>query len=232
MAVAAELFHLEQLDTALDGCETALLDLRRRTQRNPELERAETEASALAARERAVAAEQRALEAELADVEARIKRDDARMYGGQIVDPRELASLQRELAHHSTQRDALEEQLLQAMESFEEVQQGAAAAARRAEELRRQWEADRPGLDEERHRLSAEIARLRAERETLTATLDTRALQLYTRLHAASGHAISNVTSGVCQWCRVTIPPKDVQHARSGALVTCSNCARILHVGG
>ncbi|HLJ68394.1 MAG TPA: C4-type zinc ribbon domain-containing protein [Chloroflexota bacterium] len=232
MAVATQLFRLEQLDTGLEQCEAALADIRGKLQRNPRQEAVEAEARNLASRAAAMAAEQRKLEGELADVETRIKRDDVRMYSGQIVDSRELASLQKELEHYAVQRNALEERVLETMEGLEELQDAAAAARTRADEGRRQWDEERPRLEAERGRVAQDLERLQREREALASELDARSLHMYQRLRSSAGHAVSQVSNGVCQGCRVNLPPKDVQHARAGALVTCTNCARILFVGG
>src|SRR5438067_1882587 len=92
-------------------------------------------------------------------------------------------------------------------------------------------EAEQPALARRIAEGEDALTQLRAERESLAGSLDAPSLAMYQRLRSSSRHAVSSVSNGVCQWCRVTIPSKDVQHARSGELVTCSNCARILYVG-
>lgn len=231
MAVTEQLFRLEQLDADLAQREAELAEIRRRQAQSPEIEAAEKRLDELRAQERQASAEQRRLESDLDELETRIKRDQTRMYGGQIVDPRELSSLEKELEHYRAQRDQLEEMLLTEMERLEGLQAELAMASKRANETRQRWEADRPMQARQAEQLGDALAAARAEREALAASIDARALGLYQRLRASSGHAISQVSDGVCQWCRVAIPPKDVQHARAGSLVTCSNCQRILHVG-
>jgi uncharacterized protein len=230
MAVAAQLFRLEQLDADIEQHEAALTDLRRKQQVNPELQAAEQELGRLSAEEGRLSTEQRSLESDLAELEARIRRDNARMYGGQIVDARELASIERELQHHRAQRDGLEERILELMERLETVQADVQSRDRAVAGLRERWEASRPDAERRRQQLGSEVVALRSERETLAGTMDPQSLALYDRLKASSGHAVSKVANGVCQWCRVVLPPKDVQHARS-TLVTCNNCARILYIG-
>lgn len=232
MTIAATLFRLEQLDLDLEQREAGLRDLRRREARNLELEAAEARLEALRAQERAAATEQRSLESDLSSLETKISRDQTRMYSGQIVDSRELASLERELEHYRAQRGELEERCLLVMERVEGLQADLAETSRAANELRERWEADRPALAREAEQMADALAGLRAERENMAAEIDPRSLDLYRRLRASAGHAVSHVSNGVCQWCRVAIPPKDVQHARADQLVTCTNCARILYVGG
>lgn len=231
MAVPAQLFRLEQLDLELERQESALADLRRRQQRNPEWERAEATLTTLRSQEATLAAEQRGLERDLADLQAKIERDGKRMYSGSIVDVRELTSIEKELAHHRAQCNELEDRLIDIMERVEVLQADIATRSREAKSLLERWQDDRPSREGEAEALTDSAAGLRTEREELLSTIEPHALNTYTRLRKASGHAVSHVSGGVCQWCRVVIPQKDIQHARAGALVTCSNCARILFVG-
>jgi predicted nucleic acid-binding Zn-ribbon protein len=154
------------------------------------------------------------------------------MFSGQIVDSRELGSLEKELAHLRAQRSDVEERLLDVMQTVETLQSELVAAGTKVEETRSRWDTDRPETEVRITRLTDELEDLRAERESLAAELDPRSIDMYQRLRKASGHAVSAVSGGICQWCRVAIPSKDLQHARAGALVACNNCARILYIAG
>jgi predicted nucleic acid-binding Zn-ribbon protein len=159
-----------------------------------------------------------------------MKRTQGRIYGGMVVDPRELSSLQKEYDHAVAQRDALEERYLETMEHLERTQTQLGEARERVSTLEEGWETAKPGLAQQVQDAAAAIQSLRSQRESLVAALDPRTLDLYTRLRTALGHAVSQVSGGVCGWCRVTIPPKDIQHARGNAIVTCPNCRRILYI--
>jgi predicted nucleic acid-binding Zn-ribbon protein len=232
MAVAEQLFRLEQLDADLERREGTLAELRRRQGRNVELEAEEAQLDSLRQQERTIATEQRGLESDFSALEGKIAQDRTRLYGGQVVDPRELTSLERELENYQAKLAELEDRLLTIMEQHEELQDQIRDRGRRVNELREHWEADRPALAMEAEQIADALAGMRAERDSLATTLDPRSLDLYRRLRGQSGHAVSAVDGGVCQWCRVNLPPKDVQHARSGSLVTCTNCGRILYAGG
>ena len=231
MSIPAQVLRLEQLDTEIEQTEAAMSEARRRRLRNPELDAAEARVLRLRENERAAALNQRQLEAELADVEAKIKRDNTRMYAGQIVDPRELGSLERELANYGIQRDDLEQRVLEAMEHADAFAEEILASDIGARETRARWDAERPSLERQEVELAERLEQLQAERESALAGVNPQTVSTYSRLRAQSGHAVSVVRNGVCQWCRVNIPQKDVQHARAGALVSCTNCERILYVG-
>jgi uncharacterized protein len=230
--VPAQLLRLEQLDTQLEQQESSLTELRNSQRRNPELATAETQLARLQKDEAAAATQQRSLEADLSTLQSKIARDNTRMFSGQIVDSRELGSLEKELAHLRAQRSDVEERLLDVMQTVETLQSELVAAGTKVEETRSRWDTDRPETEVRITRLTDELQDLRAERESLAAELDPRSIDMYQRLRKASGHAVSAVSGGICQWCRVAIPSKDLQHARAGALVACNNCARILYIAG
>lgn len=232
MSVAAQLAELERLDGALVVLERQISEQRRQQRENPGVTALEARLADLRARERALGADQRRLEVELAELEDTIQRDRTRLYGGKIVDPRELAALERELEHYAARRDPLEERLLLLLEEIEALQAEITACSREANIARARWEANRPALARETEEAVDALASLRAEREQLVTEIEPRARELYERVRGSSGHAVSTVINGVCQSCRVALPAKDVQHARSGQLVTCANCARILYVPG
>lgn len=232
MALAASLFALEQLDSDIERREVTIHDARRRIGRNPGLETAESRLETLRAQTRTALSEQRAMEGEIADLDGRIRRDHARLYSGQVVDTREIASLERELEHYRSRKNELEDSCLMVMERVERLQTELDSLSARANELRQRWEADRSDLTRELEWMTDELAGLRGRRDQEAAALDPRSLDMYARLRKSLGHAVAEVTSGTCAMCHVTIPAKDVQHARSGStLAHCPNCGRILHAG-
>lgn len=231
MTVVATLFRLDAVDTEIERTEATLRELARRQARNPALETTETKLKSLRAQLQAAEAEQRSSESNLSDLEARIARDQKRMYSGQIVDPRELGSLEREIEHYRQRRDLLEDECLQGMERIETLQSQATALEREIDALRRAWEESAPSLTEQRAGLQGTLAARKEDREALLQEAGPRAADTYARLRTSLGHAVSTVSGGVCGACRVTIPARDVQHARGGEIVMCMNCGRILYAG-
>jgi uncharacterized protein len=229
VTLSDQLFEIDKIDTDLELLQSELVSLRQRQVHLPELDEGEKRLSKLRGEERERALRQHSQEGDLSDLEAKIARDQSRLYGGVIVDSRELGSLEKELETYRAQRSQMENDVLLSMEDLESLRTNFASMRKKTEELRVQWEAEKPLLVVEIEKLESELAALRLRRDEIARALDSRSLALYTKLRANLGHALSNVTAGVCQWCRVVIPAKDIQHARAGILVTCTNCGRILH---
>jgi predicted nucleic acid-binding Zn-ribbon protein len=231
MATSSDLFDLQRLDVEMEQRRTQLVNSRRRLEGNGELRQLEAALSSAQSDETKATSDLRTLEGDLTDLEGKIQRDNTRLYAGTIVDSRELASLERELANYRGRRNELEERVLAAMERVETAQQHTLSLSRELVECREKADADRPQVERDVEDLTAHLTDLETRRAAAAAALDARSLSLYERVQRASGHAVSRVSNGVCEWCRVSLPAKDVQHARSGAVVTCSNCGRILYTG-
>jgi predicted nucleic acid-binding Zn-ribbon protein len=228
MTVTHQLSQLDRLDSDIARLEAELADVRRRARQNAELARAEARAGSARQEAQHVSAALRAAERDIEEVESKMKRDRDRLYSGQVVDPRNIASLEKEIEHYETVRDEREELALDMMERLEAAQRELAGAEAAVIELRARWERERPQLAEREVQIQEEIAARRDEREAVAAAIETRALDMYTRVRKVAGQAVSPLQGSVCGACRVALPPKDVQHVRAGALVTCSNCSRIL----
>jgi uncharacterized protein len=229
MALAETVFHLEQLDSTLEARIAALRDLQRRSRQNVELDNARSALAALEAERARVASESRAADGVLEDIETHIARTRGRLYGGAIIDPRELSSLQRELDHLAPQRDDSEMRCLELMDRLETLATQIESGREEVARLEKDWQESRPRVVAQARALNEQIAALRADREPLAASLDPSSLELYTRLRATQGHAVASIANGICAACRVSLPPRDIQHARGATLTTCPNCRRILY---
>ncbi len=164
------------------------------------------------------------------DLTASLKRLNDRLYGGQIHDAREMASIEAEISHAKVRHSEAEDEEMDLMERIE-VAEGSVSDLKRQVEVRSEArQRELPLLHEERARLTSELEELRVARDKQVGEIDGPQLERYGRLRARLGHAVSRVENGLCEWCRVQLPPADVQHARGVGLIQCTNCTRILFV--
>ncbi|HLZ38903.1 MAG TPA: C4-type zinc ribbon domain-containing protein [Mycobacteriales bacterium] len=229
------LLDLQDLDTTLGRLAhrrrtlPELAELARAEQRVGELRDArvgaETEDSDLA---RA----QRKAEQDVDQVRARAVRDRQRLDAGAVSSPRELESLQSELASLARRQEELEDAVLDVMERRE-------AVAARLEEVRAQQavvEAEVTKLVEVRDaayaEIDAEAARAAADRADVARELPGGLVALYERVRAASaGVGAARLYRGRCEGCHLQLNPADLGALRAAApdaIVRCEECRRIL----
>jgi predicted nucleic acid-binding Zn-ribbon protein len=210
--------HLQQIDATLgDQLKVRAAD--------HAIKQAET---ALQARTRA----QREAEMELATIEARIKGHEQQLYSGR-GNPRELQSLQQDIAHDRQRRDQLEEQALAAMDGSEAARVELERVKAAVQRVLGVDSADHAKLAVEREQVRSQLQTRQAQRVALAAKIDAGSLAIYERLRQRmpDGIAAAEVVQNRCEGCRTTLPSAEVQRARrSAAPVQCSACGRILHV--
>lgn len=233
MSIAGDLFLLQELDSALDARARELEQVRAEFGDSGEAAEARAELVGDETRLRAAAAQTRELETQLSDLAAKSTPVEQHLYDGSVRNPKELQSLQDELAMFQRQRRALEDQQIAALEEHEVAAAAVRAAGQRVDELERSWRDQQGNLTQREHDLTVERDRLREQRRLRAARIDPARMVLYDRLRTSKrGVAVAKTERGVCLGCRITLPTTITQRARSGQqIVQCTSCERILYAG-
>ena len=170
------------------------------------------------------------LEFEADDVRAKVAAVEAKLYGGEVTDSRELSDLDADLKSIKNNLQTREDALLASLEQTEEGEAAAAQAQATLFEIEARWKAAQAQLQAEKADLEPEIERLRSLRGEQSAAADRAWLSLYDVLRdRRDGSAVATVERGMCQGCRITLPRNIIQKARNpGTLVQCVSCERIL----
>jgi predicted nucleic acid-binding Zn-ribbon protein len=229
-AQVADLHTLQQLDAEIERVTIEGEALRRALETDP----TEPARAALATSERAAeasAARMRQAEATLEDTHTRLKRQEARLYGGQ-VSAKDLGKAQQEIEHLQALRASQEDALLMVMMDAEEAQSAVAARRQALAEAERARDQDRSDQATRLEQVTARLEQVRTERNQRAAALAPELLARYEALRRShGGRAVAEVRSNVCSACRVTLTPATLQRARiAGDLPLCDNCGRILYL--
>jgi predicted nucleic acid-binding Zn-ribbon protein len=231
LATLGDLWAVQQVDSRLAGARARLAALDDGSALRAEAERARTKASEAAARLRETQAALRDHELQLATTERKQKKAEGDLYGGRISNPKELTSLQEDVASLSRARDHLEDQILSLLDQVEALKGGADELRRAAEGLDGRLTAHLAQYEEARNRLEAEIAALSAERAALAGRVEPRTLRKYEGIAAQEGGVgMVAIVGGFCGGCRNDVPPQFVSRIREGRIVTCERCHRILYL--
>lgn len=175
---------------------------------------------------------QRRGEEELAAVEERITAVTRQLYSGSVTVPRELQSMQAEVAALERQRDGLEERVLEAMTDAEPLDSRLAELTADREELDRQAGSLRAALAEAEVTIRGELAAVAARRAELATQLPADLVRLYEGLRARlEGVGAARLSAGRCGGCHLSLSAAErdrIRHLPEGALVRCEHCGRIL----
>ncbi len=229
MSRVSTLLRLQSLDQELDEKTKRAHEIEERLSSDPATVAARTAHDAEQARFSALRAALRERELEAKGADAHIKELEQRLYGGRVMNPKELEEIENQVQMLKRQRSRLDDQLLELMEAIDQVQKrlnSSSDALAMAEGTR---SADVEQLSLEREKLAVRLAELASDREELRTNFDVDTLRVYDNLHRKAGHALAALHRDACSVCGVTVPTGHIQRVHVGTdLVFCSGCGRIL----
>jgi predicted nucleic acid-binding Zn-ribbon protein len=225
------IFALQNLDAKIEEKRGALSSAEERLSQNEALVAARESVGQIEETVRSSRAELRELELDVEDLESKISSTEDALYGGEVSNPKELASMQQELDYLRRRQGNAEEEALSLMARVEEHESALESAERRLADEQQRWDQLQLELGGEAQELRSELETLEAQRDRRAASLPQSDLSLYQSLRRQkSGEAVALLEKGICQGCRVALPTSMVQKVRRGdELVRCSSCQRILY---
>lgn len=233
MSTVADMWSVQVTDLAVESTRRHLAEVERQLQ-EPE--------ALLAARQTAAAAEQeldqwqsrrRSLETEVHDLAGRIEAAERDLMSGRVRNPKELASMEANVAALRRHHSVVDEQLLEAMLEIERCQGAAQTSQERLAQLEAQWQAQQSALLQDRERTKAELQRLGAQLQHLWSALSAQDRELYRNLRSRKGgRAMASLQQDICQGCGISLPTGIVQRVRASQQederVFCPACGRLL----
>jgi len=223
-----QLYQLQQIDVQITADEQALEKILSQLDESPEV--VEARDNLISAQEKLaeLKKQQRAAEIEVDSLAAKMKVSQEELYSGRIKNSKELSSLQHEVELMKAKRDKLETDALELMDEVEKAEAGKTAFSVKLKELEDEEETLQKKLSADIEELQVKLSENRKQRQQLAAQIDPQIAESYEKLRKQKGQAIARVEQGICLGCRISLPFSDMQRVRSGKLVQCSSCGRIL----
>lgn len=176
--------------------------------------------------------EQAKAETDVDRVRSRAERDQQRLDAGRVGSPRELESLQSEIASLARRQSDLEDTVLEIMERHENVQKQVADLAKERDELTAARDDVARRRDEAFAELDADIAAATEERAAAVAEVPDALLALYEKLRGQMGGVgAAALSQRRCEGCRLelnTIEISRIANAPPDEVLRCEECRRIL----
>lgn len=178
------------------------------------------------------AREQTKAEKDVDQVRQRSARDQQRLDSGAVTSPKDLASLQSEIASLAKRQQDLEDIVLEIMERNEAAAARVAELGDRVASVQTKVEdaaARRASATED---LDAQSARLTKEREVIAGSIPDDLLKLYDKLRSQQGGVgAAKLFQRRCEGCRLELNITELNDIRAAArdeVLRCENCRRIL----
>jgi len=196
-----------------------------------ELASLNTKLEAQSAHVKTLVGNQTDIELEQKSLDDKLKRIDKELYGGKVVNTKEVALLEKEIAHLKSMKGDLDVKLLEIWEALPAAKKELAAvqalvATKNGElaEFQKKVLVVKAQLEKE-FKERAEL-RPRLAREVAASMLDR--YEAIRQKHGGIGMAgVSRKSS--CEACGTNVPVKSVENSKEGKIVTCEACHRILY---
>ena len=172
--------------------------------------------------------QQHSAEWEIDDLTTKITKAEEELYSGRVRNPKELSNLQHEADLLKAKRDQLENSALGIMDQVELAEASVATTSSGFEKLEAEWHSQQRQLTADIETHKNKLADLKHERQLLSAEIDPQVVEFYDRLRQQKGQGVARVKQGICHSCRISLSSSALQQTRSGNLVQCSSCGRIL----
>jgi uncharacterized protein len=176
--------------------------------------------------------DQQRLEDEISALNDRANHHDKTLYSGTIGNPRELQSLQDEIASLKRRISQLEDQELEVMEQIEPVDADIARLASERAASDDAAAALRASIVEDEVRIDGELEQLRAARAAEVADIEPELLEEYETLRAQNGGiGIARLVGGSCGGCHLGLSAVEVDRLKKlppDAPAHCEECGRLL----
>jgi predicted nucleic acid-binding Zn-ribbon protein len=155
--------------------------------------------------------------------------EERRLYDGSVANPKELESIQHEVASLRDRRRRTDDELLDRMVEREDLEGKIAGGEQQLAEARERLNEIRGAAGTELDEIERTLARLVAEREALLPSFDDELLSLYEDLRRSKrGVGAAALVDGVCQGCHQKLSAAELAHLKSQDVKRCEYCNRIL----
>ena len=231
MSTALGLYRLQLVDTQIDQIQARQKTIQEMIQNDASLRAATQAFEASDSRHKEAS---RALKLSESDVEKqriKIEQTEARLYSGNVYNPKELQDLQRDIVSLKKHMETLEERELEAMLNAESAEKELQAANANLEQTRSNVKEQNRDLSQENDELIKDLERLQSERNAALGDLSDTYMATYDQLRKQRrGVAVAKVSDSACDACGAPLTPAQLQNVRSTSqLSNCPTCGRILY---
>ncbi len=233
MNQAFQLYQLQKIDSQLDVIENRLNEISKILDADDTLKLAE---AAVQQKQQELHQEKLSMQRIDDKVQAqkiKIETSSVALYGGKIQNPKELQDLQSEISSLKKHLAVLEDQELEAMISYDQLELDLKKAQENQKNAQGEVAEKQSKLLGEQLQLSKTKEKLLAERAAAVPSILPENLEMYLKLRKTKrGVAVASVTDEACTGCGSNLTPAEWQTARSPRQVAyCSSCGRILYAG-
>lgn len=227
------LYQLQLIDLELDKNEKRLSEIQKILSFSDDVKNIENEITSIEAEKRTHSQKLKKVSDEAELIQDKIKKSEQSLYDGSIKNPKELQSVNSEIASLKNRLSSLDEQQLEIMFLVEDLDNQISIQKSALENLMDKKKEENKDLQSEFEGLVKTNLRLKTEKKPIQNQIDDEYQALYEKLRKSKNNiAVSLIVDNACSICGNGLPPMEVQKAKSSVdEVFCSVCKRFLYCG-
>jgi len=166
-------------------------------------------------------------------IQNKISTSEKSLYDGSVKNPKELQSITAETESLKKRYSTLDEEQFELLIQIEEVEEQLAQQNSELSSLQQSKAVQNQQFQTEIRQIEKDISRLEIEKKPILSQIDEDYLRIYQNLRKTKNKiAVSLIVDNACSMCGNSLPPMEVQRARSSTDdVFCPVCKRILYSG-
>ncbi|MFA5628882.1 MAG: C4-type zinc ribbon domain-containing protein [Dehalococcoidales bacterium] len=230
MSSVSVLYQLQETELEIESLRETLRAYIKKLEENEALNSERSALSLLRNQLETLRKKQQEIQWLIDDIEAKIKKSNNDLYNGNIKNPKELLNLQQEVGVLESQRKQHEDELLIVLSQTEAVTEAEVQKAENVKKMETEWRSEQSSLIAEAQKLKTAITEMKSKRDTMVSAIDLQMLERYNQLKEKRGVAVAKIEQGTCCGCRITLSTAQLQQVRTGKVVQCDSCRRILYL--
>jgi predicted nucleic acid-binding Zn-ribbon protein len=233
MSQSFNLYQLQKIDSRIDQLVHRMDEIAALIKDRTSINLLETELETADSKREKLLQEISDLDGDISRKKIKVNQSESSLYGGKVQNPKELQSLQAEIASINKNISEKESNLVELMQHFETSEKQVEILQQDLKNKIVEKEENNIQLLEEKNKLENEKLKLESERVVATSQVKHDFLIVYEDIRKKKRNiAVSVVEEDTCSACGVSLTPSEWQAARStDQIVFCPSCSRILYAG-
>jgi len=230
MTISRQIYALQTLDLELRANEQRRAEITSQIGDRREVDRVRQRLDALQQRLEEESKELHSAEWAAEDLSTKIAKVDETLYSGRVRNPKELSGYQQESEELKERHRKAEDIALEAMARVESTTASVSDTTTELTRLETEWRSRQAELSAELEELNSAHASLTRQRTEAVSGIPPDAITVYQQVQTQRSPAVARVEQGTCRGCQISLPTTELQQVKSGGLVRCSSCGRILYL--
>jgi predicted nucleic acid-binding Zn-ribbon protein len=231
MNTGFQLFQLQEIDTAIDKANRKIKEIEANLLDDLQVKQAKARVEICEAKYLHQKTLFDSLHEDQQTKKIKKTQSESSLYGGSIVNPKELQDLQKEIASLTSFISTCEDKLLNILVDLEKEENELTEAKAKLQKTLSEFESKKSLLNGEKNQLLHNIDNQLGKRESVAVQFEQSIMDIYDSLRKTkNGVAVARLQDNSCSSCGSSLTASNCQQIKSQTkLFYCPNCGRILY---